>query len=55
MQRLRNTGNSQPPRPGGSGSWLAGMMIGTAIVTMATQAMALGVGAAIQNVAFKGR
>ncbi len=54
MQRLKNTGKPQPPRPGGS--WLAGMMIGTAIMTLATQAMVLGAGAAaINNATFKGR
>lgn len=53
MQRLKNTSNPPPPRP--NGSWLAGMMIGTAIMTMATQAMVLGVGAAVQHATFKGR
>lgn len=45
MQRLKNTGNPPQPRPGGS--WLAGMLIGTAIMTLATQAMVLGASAAI--------
>ncbi len=45
MERLKNTGNPPPPRPGGS--WLAGMVIGSAIMTMATQAMMLGAGAAV--------
>jgi len=31
------------------------MMIGAAIMTIATQAMVLGAGAAIQNATFKGR
>jgi hypothetical protein len=53
MQRLKNTGKPPPPPPGGS--WLAGMMIGAAIMTIATQAMVLGAGAAIQNATFKGR
>ena len=51
MQRLKNTGNTPMPRPGGS--WLAGMMIGTAIITMATQAMVLGAGAALQDATLK--
>jgi hypothetical protein len=50
MQRFKNTG-SPPPRPGAS--WLAGMLIGTAIMTMATQAMVLGAGAAIQDATMK--
>src|ERR1700692_2962298 len=49
MQRLRNTGIPLPPRPGGS--WLLGMVIGTTIMTMATQAIVLGAGAAIQGAA----
>ena len=51
MQRHRTT-NNPPPRPGGS--WLAGMMIGTAIMTMATQAIVLGAGAAITDATRKG-
>jgi hypothetical protein len=45
MQRLKNTENPLPPNP--IGSLLAGMVIGAAIMTIATQAMALGIGAAI--------
>jgi len=52
MRRLKTTGNSPPPRPGGS--WLAGMVIGTAIMTMATQALILGAGAAIRDAALRG-
>ncbi|MGD0109673.1 MAG: hypothetical protein ABSC06_37460, partial [Rhodopila sp.] len=51
MQRLKRTGNSPTPRP--EGSWLAGMMIGTVIITMATQAMVLGAGAALQDATLK--
>jgi hypothetical protein len=51
MQRLKVTEGRPPPHPGGN--WLAGMLIGSAIMTMATQAMLLGAGAAIQNVAIK--
>ena len=47
MQRLKNTGATPTPRP--NGNWLAGMVIGSAIVTIAAQAMLLGAGAAIQN------
>lgn len=53
MQRLKNTG--APPPTGSGGSWLAGLMIGTAIMTMATQAMILGAGAAIQDATLKRR
>jgi hypothetical protein len=53
MQRLRNIEPSGPgPRPGGN--WLAGLMIGSAIMTMATQAMLAGATAAINNVTLKG-
>jgi hypothetical protein len=51
MQRRKSTSDPPPPRPGGS--WLAGMMIGTAIMTMAAQAMVLGAGAAITDVTLK--
>ncbi len=47
MHRFKTTSNHPLPRPGGS--WLAGMMIGTVIMTMATQAIVLGAGAALQN------
>ena len=53
MQRLRDTASPPPPGPGGS--WLAGAIIGTAIMTMATQAMVLGAGAAIKAATLKGR
>jgi hypothetical protein len=52
MQRFKATIN--PPRPGPAGSWLAGMMIGTAIMTVAAQAMAFGAGAAIKDATLKG-
>lgn len=51
MQRLKNTGIPRPPRP--DGSLLAGALIGTAIMTIATQAMVLGIGAAIQATTLK--
>ena len=53
MQRLKNNENPLPPRP--NGSLLAGMVIGTAIMTIATQAMAMGIGAAIQAATLKNR
>jgi hypothetical protein len=56
MQRHRNTGTPPPPPPRPSGSWLAGMMIGATIMTLATQAMVFGAGAAaISNATSKGR
>jgi hypothetical protein len=51
MQRLKSMGHSPPPRPGGS--WLAGLVISTAIMTMATQAILLGAGAAIRDATLK--
>lgn len=53
MQRFKNTGIPPSPRPGGS--WLAGMLIGTTIMTIATQAIVLGAGAAIQEATLKRR
>jgi hypothetical protein len=52
MHRLKNTGSGPGPRP--SGNWLAGMVIGSAIITMATQAILLGAGAAIKDATLKG-
>lgn len=52
MSRHKNTASVPPPRPGGN--WLAGLMIGTAIMTMATHAMVLGAGAAIRDASSKG-
>jgi hypothetical protein len=51
MPRQKNTVNTPAPRP--VGNWLAGLMIGTAIMTMATQAMMLGAGAAIRDATSK--
>jgi hypothetical protein len=51
MPRQKNTASAPTPRP--VGNWLAGLMIGTAIMTMATHAMMLGVGAAIRDAASK--
>jgi hypothetical protein len=53
MRRLKITGNSPPPRP--AGSLLVGMLLGTAIMTIAAQAMLFGAGAAIRDAALKGR
>jgi hypothetical protein len=52
MQRLKATGPGPNPRPGDN--WLAGMVIGSAIMTMATQAILVGATAAINSVTFKG-
>ncbi len=54
MMRSKQSDNAPRPRPGGSGSWLAGMMIGSAIFTMATGAMALGAGLAVRDAGMKG-
>jgi hypothetical protein len=46
MQRFRTTDRPpRPPRPGAP--WLAGMLIGATVMTMAAQAMILGAGAAV--------
>ena len=47
MSRRKTTQGPPPDRP--TGNWLAGMIIGSAIMTMAAQAMLLGVGAAISE------
>jgi hypothetical protein len=52
MQRLKTPEPGPAARPGGN--WLAGMMIGSAIMTLATQAMLVGASAAIKNVTLKG-
>jgi hypothetical protein len=53
MQRHKNTTPTPTPRP--TGNWLAGMMIGSVIVTMAAQAMLLGAGGAINGATRKRR
>jgi hypothetical protein len=52
MLRQKANDNLPPPRPGGS--WLAGALIGGAILSMATSAVMLGVGAAIQDATWQG-
>jgi hypothetical protein len=52
MQRLKVSESAPPPRPGGN--WLAGMVIGSAIMTMAAQAMIFGSTAAIRDSTLKG-
>jgi len=52
MQRLKVTETKPPSRP--TGNWLAGMLIGSTIMTMATQAMLFGIGAAIKDSTLKG-
>jgi hypothetical protein len=56
MQRLKAPGGQPAPKglPGPAGNWLAGMLIGSAIVTMATQAVLLGASAAIRDATLKG-
>jgi hypothetical protein len=53
MPRQKANDNIPPSRPGGS--WLAGALIGGAILTMATSAAMLGFGAAIQDATWQGR
>lgn len=53
MKRMKDTGDMPAPHP--VGHWLAGMMIGAAIMTMATQAMVLGSAAAIKDATLRGR
>jgi hypothetical protein len=52
MQRMKVGEGSPPQRPGGI--WLAGMVIGSAIMTMATQAMLIGTTAAIRDSTLRG-
>jgi hypothetical protein len=50
VPRLKSSsGFPAPPAPG---SWLAGVLIGSAIMTIATSAVLLGASAAIQNAAY---
>jgi hypothetical protein len=53
MQRHKDTAGRPAPHP--AGNWLAGAMIGAAIMTMATQAMMLGAGFAIKDASVKDR
>jgi len=48
MRRLKVSGSA--PTPQSVGSWLAGALIGGTIITIATSALLLGAGAAIQDV-----
>jgi hypothetical protein len=52
MPRQKASDNFPLPLP--IGSWLAGALIGSAILTMATSAVMLGAGAAIQDVTLRG-
>lgn len=52
MQRAKSSDTGRPPRP--AGSWLAGMMIGSAIMTLATGAAVVGAGLAIRDAGMKG-
>ena len=51
MPRQKNTGNVPMPHP--TGSWIAGAIIGGTILTIATGAVMLGVGVAIQDATLK--
>lgn len=53
MAPLEMTGYPASPCP--RDSWLAGVMIGSVIMTAVTQAMVLGAGAAIQDAAVQRR
>ena len=53
MQRLKNTGSMPTPRP--TGNLLAGLMIGSAILTMATHAALLGASVAVKQASIKNR
>lgn len=52
MHRSKNTDSGRPPKHGGN--LLAGLMIGSAIMTMATTAAMLGATFAIQDASLKG-
>ncbi len=52
MLRQKATEPGPAPRP--QGNWLVGMMIGSAIMGMATQAMLVGATNALKNVTLKG-
>jgi hypothetical protein len=52
IERLRNSGIVPAPRP--ADNWLAGIMIGAAIMRGWAQAMLLGAGAAVRDTMLKG-
>lgn len=52
MARLKAPDNDPRPRPGGS--WVAGLMIGSTIITLAAGAMVLGAGMAVRGSGGKG-
>jgi hypothetical protein len=52
MPRQKASDNLPTPQP--TGSWVAGAIIGGAILTMATSAVVLGAGAAIQGATLNG-
>ena len=53
MQRSKNTDSNRSPKPGG-GFWLAGLMIGGTIMSMATGAAMMGASMAIRDAGLKG-
>ena len=52
MQRGKNADQDRTPKP--AGSWLAGMVIGGAIMSMATGAMMMGASIAVRDSGIKG-
>jgi heme A synthase len=54
MTRAKNPENGPRPQPAG-GSWLAGWIIGTTVIGLATGAMILGAGIAVKDASLKGR
>ncbi len=50
---LRQKATDPRPTPPAQGNWLAGMMIGSAIMSMATHAMLFGATNALKNVTLK--
>jgi hypothetical protein len=52
MQRMKVAEGVPPQRPGGN--WVAGILIGSAIMTMVTQAVLIGTVAAIRDSTLKG-
>lgn len=53
MQRTKNSDTGRPPKPA-AGSWMIGMMIGGAIMSMATGAAMIGATLAIRDTGTKG-
>jgi hypothetical protein len=54
MTRAKHPENGPRPQPVG-GSWLAGWIIGSTVIGLATSAMILGAGIAVKDASLKGR